>query len=181
MGVSRMAKKTIEQQVAELTPEQKGNLEKIYQKYLKALMVIVLAGVVLAVGIFVYAVVMENQAKDTHEAIQATFALNAQQKGYDASMHDESAKWLDTYHNMKLLKPAAFAIASIAVLIGICILCLIYKVKYPYFSEKKYLYIQRMESGAADAAPTETEQEEETPEEAQAEQDEGEKPENDEK
>ena len=141
-----MSKKTIEQQIAELTPEQKNNMGKIYKKYVLSLISIVLVGVILIIGIFAYASIREEQAKDEHDKIQATIELNKSNNTYDFSLYDESMEAIDEYYNIKQLKPLSLVIGGIVTMIGVVIVYVIFKKKYPYFSEKKYTYLKKMRS-----------------------------------
>ncbi len=143
-----MGKISIEQQIAELTPEQKNNMGKIYKRYIICLISVFLIGVLVGIGIFAKASINEKKAKDEHDGLQTKIELSEITHKYDTSLFDESSEALDEYYDAKLLKSSALAIGSAISLIGILVVFIAFKKKYPYFSEKKYSYLKKMEKNA---------------------------------
>lgn len=138
-----MSKISIEQQIAELTPEQRNAMGNIYKKYVISLIVVFLLGVLAAVGMFVEASIREGQANDELDKIQTMIALNEITNKYDFSLFDESSEALDEYYDAKHDKNWAPAKGSAVSFFGVLIVIIIFKKKYPYFSEKKYTYLKK--------------------------------------
>ena len=143
-----MSNKTVEQQVAELTQEQKNNMGKIYKNYVFSLISVVLVGVILIIGIFAYASIEGEKAKDKYDAYQTSQEIREQTDKLQGKITvygiGEGMELLDEYHKMKLLKPLSLVIGGVVCMIGVIAVYLIFKKKYPYFSEKKYTYLKKM-------------------------------------
>ncbi len=140
-----MGKVSLEQQIAELTPEQKNNMGKIYKKYIIFLISILLVGVLVGIGIFAEASINEKKAKDKHDKIQTLIELNETTNKYDFSLFDEDLEALDEYYDAKLRKNSALVIGSAIAFFGVLGVYFTFKKKYPYFSEKKYTYLKKLE------------------------------------
>ncbi len=144
-----MAKKPIEQQVAELTLEQKSNMGKIYKKYIIWLIAIFLVGVLVGIGISAEASINEKRAKDKHDKIQTQIELNEATNKYDFSLFDESLEALDEYYDAKQRKNSALVTGSAISFFGVLGVYFIFKKKYPYFSERKYAYLKKLEKNTS--------------------------------
>ena len=143
-----MSKVSIEQQIAELTPEQKNNMGKIYKRLIVSLVAVVLVGVLAGVGMFVEASIREEKAKEKHERITTKIELNAADNTYDFSLFDEQKEALNEYYDIKESKTSTLVIGSGISFLGVVVVGLVFKVKYPYFSEKKYSYLKKMQNNA---------------------------------
>lgn len=145
-------KKTIEQQIAELTSEQKNSMKKIYRKYLISFFSVILVGVILIVGIYLYAAEPAKEAKAKYDELSEQIdILSDDDWNLDASremfeLMEKRGEYFDEYHDMKRLKSSSLGIGGGVGFIGLLVVILIFKKKYPYFSEKKYLYMKK--SGA---------------------------------
>ena len=143
-----MSNKTVEQQVAELTQEQKNNMGKIYKNYVFSLISVVLVGVILIIGIFAYASIEGEKAKDRYDAYQTSQEIREQtdklQGKFTVYGIGEGMELLDEYYKFERLKPLALVIGGVVVMIGVIIVYLVFKNKYPYFSEKKYKYLKKL-------------------------------------
>lgn len=146
-----MSKPSIEQQVAELTPEQRNRMGTVYKKYLITLLLVALAGVLVTIGLFVEANIRETIAHNRHEALQAEIELNEMTNTYNAALFDESQEALDEYYDSKQQKGLSLMIGSGVMLGGLVITYGIFKKKYPYFSEKKYAYLKKMTKNGSQA------------------------------
>lgn len=140
-----MAAKPIEQQVAELTPQQRMSLGKIFKWYLVTLILLVAIGVSLVVGLYVYYDSAADAAELKHDAVQLHIALNEGLGEFDLSLYDKSQQYLDEYFDMEQMKSSALLIGSGFSFVGVLVLYLVVKLKYPYFSEQKYFYVRKME------------------------------------
>ena len=140
-----MGKISVEQQVAELTAEQKSNMGKIYKKYILSVVLVALAGVLIAIGLFVEAGIKEEKAKDKYDGIQIQQELNELTNEYDFSLFDESIEALDAYHDAQRQKDTCLMIGSGVAFFGVLTVYFVFRKKYPYFSEKKYACLKKME------------------------------------
>ena len=131
-----MSRKPIEQQVAELTPEQKNNMGKIYKKYSISIVSILLIFFILVIAMFAYASSKEKQAKTRADMILENNIF---------SSYDEREELLEEYYDAKQLKPLTLIVGGGVSLAAIVVVCLIIQRKYPYFSEQKYKYLKKME------------------------------------
>ena len=137
--------RTLQEQIAEMTEEQKNNMGKIYKKYVLSIVVVFCVGILIALGLFAEASIREEKAKEKHDRIQAQIESNEQMNEYDFSLFDESSNALDEYYDMKQQKNLSLVIGSGIAFFGVLITYFIFKRKYPYFSEKKYNYLKKME------------------------------------
>ena len=135
----------LQEQIAEMTEEQKNNMGKIYKKYVLSIVLVFCVGILIALGLFAEASIREGKAKEKHNRIQAQIELNEQTNEYDFSLFDESSNALDEYYDMKQQKNLSLVIGSGIAFFGVLITYFIFKRKYPYFSEKKYNYLKKME------------------------------------
>ena len=135
----------LQEQIAEMTEEQKNNMGKIYKKYVLSIVLVFCVGILIALGLFAEASIREEKAKEKHNRIQAQIELNEQTNEYDFSLFDESSNALDEYYDMKQQKNLSLVIGSGIAFFGVLITYFIFKRKYPYFSEKKYNYLKKME------------------------------------
>ncbi len=135
----------LQEQIAEMTEEQKNNMGKIYKKYVISLVLVVFVGILIALGLFVEASISEEKAREKYDKIQAQIELNAQMNKYDFSLFDEKSEALDEYFDMNQQKNMSLGIGSGVAFLGVLITYFIFKRKYPYFSEKKYAYLKKME------------------------------------
>lgn len=142
-----MAKIPIEQQIAELTPEQKGNMKKIYKRYLTAVIVTFVVSILVGLGIFMDARLKLTQAKDEYDRIDTKIALNQMSNIYDSSLYDQRYELMDECFELEDRKMFSPAIAGAMMLFGALAIFVVFKVKYPYFSEKKYEYLKKLEKG----------------------------------
>ncbi|MBO5870634.1 MAG: hypothetical protein J6Q89_07795 [Clostridia bacterium] len=143
-----MNKISLEQRVAELTPEQKSNMGKIYKNYIISLLSVILVGVLLTIGLFLEGSIKEERAKDEYDKIQTMIELNETNNKYDFSLFDESLEALDEFYDMKQKKNLSFVIGSGVTFFGVLAVYFIFKIKYPYFSEKKYTYLKKLEKNS---------------------------------
>ena len=140
-----MSNLPIEQQIAELTPEQKNAMGKIYKKYAISIIAVLLLCVIAIVVLYAQASTKEEQAKEEYDIIQTKIALYEQAKRYDLSLYDESMKALDEYHDAQQAKYFVLVAVSVVGILGILAVMFIFKKKYPYFSEKKYAYLKKIQ------------------------------------
>ena len=116
-----------------------------YKKYVLSIVLVFCVGILIALGLFAEASIREEKAKEKHNRIQAQIELNEQTNEYDFSLFDESSNALDEYYDMKQQKNLSLVIGSGIAFFGVLITYFIFKRKYPYFSEKKYNYLKKME------------------------------------
>ena len=135
--------KPIEQQIAELTIEQRNSLPKIYKKYLICLGCIVLAGIIVLVSMFAVVSMKLEKAQERYERLETQQALNEMNGTFDFALSDEKLEAMDEYYDMIPLKPLSLCVGGAIILIGTLALFLIFRLKYPYFSEKKYTYLKK--------------------------------------
>jgi hypothetical protein len=143
-----MSKVSIEQQIAELTPEQRNNMGKIYKKLILSLIAVVLVGVLVGVGLFVEASIRLEKAEEKHDRISTKIELNTASNSYDFSLYDEQKEALNEYYDIKQERPVSLVIGTGISFIGVVAVGLVFKAKYPYFSEKKYSYLKKMQNNA---------------------------------
>lgn len=136
-------KKTIEQQVAELTFEQKNTLKEIYKKFAISVLIVWVVAFLVGAGLFVNFTVKAEEAKDRKESIQTQINLNKMSFNFNFDLYDELYEAEDEYYDMQEKKPLAFFALSGILLIGFGIVLVTFKSKYPYFSEKKYSHLKK--------------------------------------
>ena len=102
-----------------------------------------MVGVLVAVGMFVEARIRERRAKDEHDKIQTMIALNEKNNKYDFSLFDESSDALHEYYDAKRDKSSALVKGSVISFFGVLAVIIVFKKKYPFFSEKKYTYLKK--------------------------------------
>ncbi len=141
-----MNHKSIEQQIAELTPEQKSNMGKIFKREIISIAAVLIGFIVIAGSIFAYASIKEKQAKVEYDTIQAQIEFNTTIHYHDLTFYDKSEELFDEYYDMKQLKTDSLMVGSGVSLAAVLVICAIFKVKYPYFSEKKYKYLKKTEN-----------------------------------
>lgn len=144
-----MSKKmSIEQQVAELTPEQKNNLLKAWKKYVKISIAIVVLMFIALIGMYVEAGIRVEEANDKYERIQTQIALNEYNGGYDSSLYSARYDAWDELYDAKQDQNRAFIICGGAGFVAALVTLFVFKKKYPHFSEKKCRYLKKMEKKA---------------------------------
>lgn len=136
-------KKPIEQQVAELTIEQRNSLKEIYKKFTMSAIIVWVIAFLVGAGLFANFTVKAEEAKDRRDSIQTQIDLNETTFTLNFDLYDELHEAEDEYYDMQGKKPLAFFALGGILLIGIGTVCGIFKSKYPYFSEKKYSYLKK--------------------------------------
>lgn len=136
-------KRTIEQQIVELTFEQKNNLKEIYKKFAISVAIVWVIAFLVGAGLFVSFTVKAEEARDRKESIQAQIDLNKMSFNFNFDLYDELYEAEDEYYDMQGKKPLAFFALGGVLLIGFGIVLVTFKSKYPYFSEKKYSYLKK--------------------------------------
>ncbi len=139
-----MSKKTIEEQIAELTPEQKNSMGKIYKKLNISIITVFLICIVLIIGIFFYFHNEEKRASDEHDRIQTTIDINSSNYKYDFSLYDDSDEALDRVYDMQEAQYLTIIIGCLVGILAIGMILVVFKTKYPYYSEKKYKYLKKL-------------------------------------
>lgn len=137
-----MKKLSIEQQITELTPEQRNNMGKIYKKYVISLVSLVIIGVLLSLVIFAAASIKEERAENRYDRYQTELAINP----YDFSLMEASSDAFDEYMDIAENKYLSFVLGGSFILLGCFVVYFIFKIKYPYFSEKKYSYLKKIQN-----------------------------------
>lgn len=132
---------SIEQQVAALTDEQKANMGRIYKRYVTTLLSIVAAVVIVAVAVFVCITLKIDEVQNKREALAISMQLDPLNS---LSLFDESSALLDQYYDLQQWKSYVLILAGVTALMAVLIVFVIFKKKYPYFSEKKYTYLKKM-------------------------------------
>ena len=143
-----MSKISIEQQIAELTIEQKNNMGKIYKKYLISIISIFLLGILAGVGIFAEASIKAERAKEEWDRLEAISDFNEANNIYDSSLSRKTIDAIDEYYDAEQEKSGGIAAGSAVSLLGVLLTFAVFKKKYPYFSEKKYEYLKKMQKNS---------------------------------
>lgn len=143
-----MSKVSIEQQIAELTPEQKANMGKLFKKYIAGIVVVCLVAILAAGGLFVETSLRLEKAEERYERISTEIELNAENNTYDLSLFDEKREALDEYYDIKEERLNSLYVGCAIAFFGVIVIEVIYRKKYPYFSEKKYAYLKKMQNNA---------------------------------
>ncbi len=136
-------KKPIEQQIAELTYEQKNSLKDIYKKFLTSFIVVWVIAFLVGAGLFITFTVKAQEAKDRYDYLQTKIDLHAANYNWDFDLYDEKMDAFDEYYDMQEKKPLAFFAGGAVLALGLVLVLGIFKSKYPYFSEKKYSYLKK--------------------------------------
>jgi len=139
--------KTLQEQIAELTEDQKNNMGKIYKKYVISIAVILVISICTIVGLLVTGSIREEKAKEKYDRIQTQIAMNERLNIHDFSLLDESSEASDAYYDIIEQKYLSIGIVAGVGFVGLLIIYFIFKRKYPYFSEKKYAYLKKMKKG----------------------------------
>lgn len=138
-------KKTMEQQITELTTEQRNNLGKIFKKLMISYTVIISLGVILSIGLLLFSTMKAGHAKSQYDAIQNQLDYNQRNNIYNLDLFDESSALFDEYLDWIEFRPLSVTVVAIIAIVAVLITLLIFKIKYPYFSEDKYLYLRKIE------------------------------------
>ncbi|MBR5239294.1 MAG: hypothetical protein IKW04_01795 [Clostridia bacterium] len=148
-------KKTLEEQIAELTPEQKSNMKTIYKKYFCCTTCICIIFVIIMIAGFGYFSKEEQKAKAIYDYKVTTIELDNQFKEQLAEINGEMyigpnsyevpevAAAREKYQNMSLAKFGTLVVGGAIGLVSTLAVFCIFKKKYPYFSEKKYKYLKK--------------------------------------
>ena len=138
-------KDSIENQVAQLTEEQKRNMGKIYKKYTISLCSIFVITVITAVFAYFYFGAQAEKAADRYEAMKTQNELQQMQAEMTGSFYVPPANTSTLVAYYDLLQDQGISIMVIGIIGLICefAVYLIFKKKYPYFSEKKYKYLKK--------------------------------------
>ncbi len=133
--------KPIEQQVAELTNEQRNSIKSIYKKAVIAEICCIIIGLIISACSFVFVAVKAEEAEDRYNKLDAQVSMNP----FDFDLRDEWLDAMDEYHTYedKGIKILSIVPGLILAFVGIIASLCIIKAKYPYFSEKKYTYLKK--------------------------------------
>lgn len=139
---------TVHRQIASLTPEQLGNMKKIYKKYILSFVAVFLIGLIAGLSFFLVFHAKQEQAKARWDALEAEHDSYEQSGliGMATTTSMDTLNAIDEYYNMKETKTNAFIITPAIWLVGIAIVALIFKAKYPYFNEKTYFYLKKTQN-----------------------------------
>ncbi len=149
-----MAKISIQEKIAAMTPEQKRSIGGLYKKYITTLVIIVVIGAVITAGFYFFFSLQADSAYDEYEAISTTIELDGM-KGYcDFSLYEKQLESYNRYCDFEVLKPLSFSFGGLILIIGTLATFFVYKKKYPYFSEKAHSYLKKHPEELGDA-PTE--------------------------
>lgn len=103
-----------------------------------------LVGILLIFGVYTYANIKGKEEKERYDAYKVSQEVKKQvdelQGNITAYSMKEETKLADECYNMERLKALSLVIGGCLTFVGILVVYLMFKKKYPYFSEKKYKY-----------------------------------------
>lgn len=134
--------KPIEQQVAELTNEQRSSIKSIYKKMVIVEICCIIIGLIISACSFVFVAVKAEEAKDRYEMLETQQALNEMNGTFSFALSDEEMEAMDEYYDYKGIQIFSLLPGLGLSLIGIIVSYCIMKAKYPYYSEGKYKYLR---------------------------------------
>ena len=138
-------KKPIEQQVAELTPEQRGNLGKAFKLMIMLIIISLLIGILTGLVFYAENKEQEKIAKEKYDETQAKIDEASENNIFDLSLYDDNLEAMNEYYDKKNKTYRGVVYGGI-VASGCCFASAFYmNYKYPYFSEKKYFYLKKLE------------------------------------
>ena len=129
--------------MAELTYEQKSSLKDIYKKFLTSFIIVWVVSFLVGASLFVTYAVKAEEAKNEYNYIETQIVLGEANSNWNFDLYDKKYEAFEEYNDMNGKKPLAFFAAGAVLLIGFGLVLGIFKVKYPYFSEKKYSYLKK--------------------------------------
>lgn len=139
-----MLEKTIEQQVAELTPQQKNSIKDIYKKFIIVYVVVLVIGIIVSAASFMFVSMKLEQAQERYERLETQQAINEMNGTFDFALSDEKMEAIDEYYDLKPIRVFSLLTGPVVILIGTGVILVVFKSKYPYFSEKKYTYLKKV-------------------------------------
>ena len=136
-------KKPIEQQIAELTEEQKANLKPLYKKY--GIILLSILGICAILGTigYLYTSSLVNEAEEKYNDLCYATELNADLGIIDLDLMDEHHEAMDAYFDLLPFTYAPIGAAGLLLIIGVLVTYFVFKKKYPYFTEKRYTYLKK--------------------------------------
>ena len=138
-------KKTIEQQVAELTPEQRGSLKKIYKRTFVAELIVAGIALFACLAMFIFLGIETAEAKEEMEYYQTQIEIEENMPGFhfDFELHEEYQEAMDEYYDLKQITNIGYIAIGLFAILAIVGIAVFVKTKYPYFSEAKYRYCKK--------------------------------------
>ena len=136
-------KRPIETQVAELTPEQKKTIRRVGISYDIIMCVVVIA--YLVVALFFMAQMNATNEKIENFSFYKTVEVDGQTRTeYDATAYDAYVDLVTRQEQTMTDFVTIAGIGFVAVLLIMGVGLLIIAVKFPYYSDKRFVYIGRM-------------------------------------
>ena len=138
-------KKPIEQQVAELTLEQRGSLKKIYKRTLVAELIVAGIAIFACLAMFIFLGIETAEAKEEMEFYQTQIEIEENMPGlnFDFELHEEYREAMDEYYDLKQVTNIAYIAIGLLAMLAIVGIAIFVKTQYPYFSEAKYRYCKK--------------------------------------
>lgn len=136
-------KKPIEQQIAELTHEQRNSIKGIYKKYIVVYVAVLVIGIIVSAVSFMFVSMKLEKAEERYERLAIQQEINEKNGTFDFELSDEKTEAMDEYYDLKPIRIFSLLTGPIVILIGTGVIFGIFKSKYPYFSEKKYTYLKK--------------------------------------
>lgn len=143
-----MDKRPIEQQVAELTPEQRNNMGKVFKTYVISLVSILLLFGIAVVALLTFSNAREKEAKEKYDEVQAIVDSFEQKGKYNPNAYEALELAMDNYYDIREGKALNLMVISIIALFLYLLAIIIIKKKYPYFSDKKYTYLKKLQKAS---------------------------------
>ncbi len=125
-----------------LTPEQKESIRPIYRKYMALLISVILVFLIAVTASIIISSYMAQDAKATYDTL---VELTENSYSYDASLWAERSEAFDEYFRIKSLGNTVCLVIETLTLVCIIILRIIFKKKYPYFTENLFYYMKKQE------------------------------------
>ena len=125
-----------------LTLEQKASIRPIYKKYITLLLSVFLV-FVLAMAASI--VISSNTAKDAKAKYDMLVEQTENSSFYNASLWEQRSEAFDEYLRIRSLGTTAFLTIDVLALIYVIVLRVVFKKKYPYFTEDLFYYMRKQE------------------------------------
>jgi len=143
-----MSQMTMEQQIASLTPEQRASMKPIYRRYALCLVASIVLAVVVTVVLFLIFRAELAKAEEEYDRLDRAVELEEQKQemfgGFiDLDLLAAHSDAMEHYFDCKGRTFVPFIIGGFMLFALALVVMVVFKVKYPFFSEKRYGYLKK--------------------------------------
>ena len=132
----------IEEQVSQLTKEQRDNIPKIRKQLISVIAIFAIACILLgAVASLAYTLKANNALTQFKATMKELLETDDNLKRFELLVKQN--EYLEVYEQSLKVGHYPLVFAAVGILIGATIIIMVFNKKYPYFSEQRYSYIRK--------------------------------------